>query len=76
MNERISWVAVCQYPGRPKFGFYSPAFVVNHWSDLEAEAARIVAQAWAEISPHPAPPVVDYLPGIMEYVPHRKDGTP
>ena len=67
-ERKFRWVAVCRYPEKKDFCFYSPTFAVEHWSDLEKVAAEIVAAAWNEISPYPAPPVVDYIPGYLEYV--------
>jgi hypothetical protein len=65
VSKVMEFVAVCQYPGKPEFLFYSDAFHVSAWADVEAVGADAVAISWAAISPHPAPPVVRYLPGAL-----------
>lgn len=66
--KRTHWIARCAYPGRENFLFYSPDFVVEHWSDLERTAQQTVADAWAKISPHAPPAIVELIPGYMGYV--------
>lgn len=68
MSKRMQFVAVCQYPGMDQFRFHSEPFHVDTWADLEATGRQVVEAEWARISPHPAPPVVDYLPGALVYV--------
>lgn len=68
MDKRIHWVAICQYPDKKGFMFDSPEFVVEHWSDLEKVGKQIVEEAWAEISPYPAPPIVEFRPGYLFYM--------
>jgi len=65
MADPIHWTAVCQYPGKDQFRFYSSAFVVEHWADMERAAKETVEAEWARISPHPAPPVVELVPGRL-----------
>lgn len=68
MEKRIHWVAVCQYPNKKEFLFYSREFVVDHWSDLDRVGKEMVESEWAEISPYPAPPIVEFLPGYLFYM--------
>lgn len=68
MSERTSWVAVCAYPGKDQFRFFSPAFVSAGWSSLDDEAREAVRDAWAKISPHDPPEIIDLIPGYLEYV--------
>lgn len=63
----FNYVAVCQYPDKEAFRFYSPTFVVNHWSEIDDVAQRVVTEAWEEISPHEAPPIIDIVPGLLLY---------
>lgn len=69
----IHWVAMCKYPDKKEFAYFSPTFVVEHWSDLEKTAQALVEEAWARISPYPTPPIVEYIPGYLEYT---KPGLP
>lgn len=72
MTKRMQFVAMCQYPGHKEFRFYSEPFMVDSWSDLESTGEKIVQAEWARISPHPAPQVVDYLPGALLYIPRAE----
>lgn len=72
MNGIHHWVARCQYAGKREFVFSSPAFVVEHWWQLEQTAAQVVADSWAKISPHPAPDIVELIPGAMLFFPDEK----
>lgn len=63
----IHWTAVCQYPDKKEFAFFSPTFVVENWNSLEKTAQAVVDDAWADISPHPAPPIVKLIPGYLQY---------
>ncbi len=73
MSE-ISWTAVCRYPGKDQFLFYSPEFVAD-WKELDDEARKVVDEAWSKISPHPAPPVIELVPGCMNFVPGKGSGS-
>lgn len=66
--DRIHWTARCAYPGLDGFIFYSPTFTAESWSDLDDMAQSTVAEAWARISPHPAPKVVELIPGYLQLV--------
>lgn len=67
----IHWSAICQYPGKKNFLFYSKAFVAADWNNVEEIAKQMVEEEWAEMSPHPAPPVIELIPGYIEY--HREN---
>ena len=67
MDPRIFWTARCAYPGHSEFLFYSPSFVVASWADLDTAAQTAVAEEWAKISPYPAPPIVELIPGAMSF---------
>lgn len=69
--KHTHWTAVCAYPGHKQFRFYSPAFTVEHWADLEAAATNAVAAEWSKISPHPPPGIVELIPGYLEHVPQE-----
>lgn len=73
MDQRISWTARCAYPGRDAFLFHSPSFTVASWDDLDAAAKASVSEAWSKISPHPAPPVVELIPGMMCFQPSPQE---
>lgn len=62
---RTHWTARCAYPGMKDFLFYSPTFVVDSWSDLDAAAKATVADAWAQISPHDPPAIIELIPGLI-----------
>lgn len=72
MADGIHWTARCAYPGRADFLFYSPAFVVDHWSELDQAARAAVTEAWAKISPHPPPDVIELIPGHLAFVGPRR----
>lgn len=69
-KREMHFTAICAYPGKEAFAFYSVDFIIEHWSDLEKEGQRQVAEAWAKISPHPAPDIVEFQPGSIHYVPN------
>ena len=48
--------------------FYTKAFIVDHWSNLEAIAQEVVNKEWGKISPHPPPNIVELVPGHIEYI--------
>lgn len=72
MDPRICWTARCAYPGRNEFLFYSPSFVAASWADLDAAAQAAVSEAWSKISPHPAPAVVELIPGALSFQPNSR----
>lgn len=65
MVKCLHFVAVCQYQGKQGFKFFSEEFTVSNWHEVEDTAKKIVEEAWAKISPHPAPDVVEILPGFL-----------
>ena len=73
MGRKFNWVAVCRYPDKELFAFYSQTFVVDHIDDLEKVGTQMVAEAWEKISPHPAPPIVEYIAGTLEYYKDESD---
>lgn len=70
--SKINWTAVCKYVDHEKFNFYSSAFTVDHWSDLDSRAEELVRTEWARFSPYPAPPIVELVPGYVAFVEERK----
>ena len=64
----IVWSAICTYPDKKAFMFYTKAFIVDHWSNLEAIAQEVVNKEWGKISPHPPPNIVELVPGHIEYI--------
>lgn len=61
------WTGICSYDGKQEFRFHSSDFVIT--ADLETQAhGRLQAAidlAWAEISPHPGPRLVNAIPGAL-----------
>lgn len=68
VSKTFNWVAVCQYPDKEGFAFYSPTFVTDDLNKVDEIAEEIVLEAWSKISPYPAPPIIDILPGYIGYV--------
>lgn len=66
------WSADCAYPGKDKFIFGS---VVHVQAETTEEAHRIarheLAAEWARISPHPAPEIVNLIPGRIILMLHE-----
>lgn len=71
MKRQMHFVARCQYPGKEKFYLFATDFVIEDWSELETVGKAAVAAAWESISPHPAPDVIEYVPGMIYFVPDR-----
>lgn len=67
--KTLHWRAICQYEGKKKFSFTSSEFVVDSYSDLEKVGREIVEREWAEISPHPAPKIIDFECGHTYWIP-------
>ncbi|WJJ55014.1 hypothetical protein [Xanthomonas phage RTH11] len=61
--KTMFFTAVCGYAGLEKFSFFSVDFSVEQWSDLEKVGQAMVEEEWAKISPHPAPTILQYVPG-------------
>jgi hypothetical protein len=73
-EDRVYWVAECKYPGKKSFRYYSPVFTWD-WRDgtnILDEARERVAAAWSEISPYPAPDVIEVHPGYLDFHPQER----
>ena len=64
------WTASCTYDGKQPFRFWTSAMVVEAEFETVAHDAlqAIVRREWAKISPHPAPRLLEVVPGrlVME----------
>ena len=57
-HERL-WVGECQYPGKAPF-FLGTVTVVT-----ESEALSKLEKLWGDMSPHPMPPILSAIPGML-----------
>lgn len=68
MNQRTRyWTGICSYDGKREFRFHSSDFVVTADTDMQAHdrLQGAIDKAWATISPHPAPRLLDVIPGAL-----------
>lgn len=72
MAKQMHFTALCAYPDHKTFAFFSVDFVIEDWASLESEGQARVEEAWAKISPHPAPEIVRFEPGSLVYIPDDK----
>jgi hypothetical protein len=68
MINQYRWTAICAYPDKGEFMFYSPAFTVSKWSDLDSVAEAEVKAAWSRVSPHEPPAIVRLESGYLGFV--------
>lgn len=59
------WCARCAYPGLKPFLFGTVQ------AESELQALRALQALWAEICPHPAPPMAP-LPGTLAFIPEEE----
>lgn len=70
--KQMYFTAVCAYPNHNNFNFFSVEFVIEDWADLERVGRAKVVEEWTKISPHPAPEIIDFLPGAVVYIPNDR----
>ena len=68
MNKHTRyWTGICSYDGKHEFRFHSSDFIIT--ADLETQAHErlqaAIDSAWAQISPHPGPRLVNAIPGAL-----------
>ena len=65
MKGLRQWVGHCCYPDKSMF------YLGNVEADGEMAAVNELKKLWERISPHPAPPTIVAIPGILILEDHR-----
>lgn len=62
---KYSYVAKCGYKGKKDFYFYTDEMYVDSLEDLDKVGPEEIKTQWARISPHPAPELIEWFPGLI-----------